>query len=436
MIRTSSLIILLLLQSFSAYSAPLRLADLVKIGVRQNPQIKTAADNLAASQYNTKQAIGALFPTVSLVVGQTSTQNAETLVGTSTGTAQPRYTENYNAYLQATQPIYQSGLTAAINQLHTNEEIANLSKASITQTTIMTIVGAYYGYAMEARLYKAALDNQEILDAYKNIITRFEHIGRARVTDRLLAEVNLTSAKANVSDFDALMIQQKEILRQQLAMDELPEVDLESDTTVTKVEKINATDAVAIAMKSNPDVLNALKQPPLVDYEKDVAVSTDLPSLNLTGLLGYQAPDQSDWQSNSAQYGSILVQLNVPIFSGLSSIYKRRSYDAQKQSAIHTADTEKLAVESSLRQDLKILEDTYNSLQLAREAAIKARNALEIGNRDFQRALISPQDVLTLQTTRYSAEQYFITTLFKYLNALLAVRQLMGINLEEAYAKT
>jgi outer membrane protein len=435
--RTSSLIILpLCLFSLVANSAPLSLGDLIRIGLRQNPAVKKAQSDLAAAQATTSEFRGALFPNISLNVSQTSNENPLTLTGVSTGTNTPRYSELYNAYLLATQPLYAGGgLTAAIDERRITEEIATLTKTSIVQATVQTIVGAYFGYAQQARLYKAALDNQNILDAYKNIITRFEHIGRARVTDRLLAEVNLVSAKAAVSDLDAAVVAQKEILRQTLAMDELPEVDLESGSNITKTEKINAGEAVSIAMKSNPDILNALKQPPLIDSEKDVDVSQDLPSLNLKGEYGYQSPDQSNWQDSSAQFGMIQVNLTVPLFSGLSSIYKRRSYELQKESATHAADTEKLLVESTLKQNLKLLTDTYESLELARDAAIKARNALEIGNRDFQRALISPQDVLTLQTTRYSAEQYFITTLFKYLNALLSVRQLMGINLEDSYAK-
>lgn len=419
-----------------AYAEKLKLADIVRLGLKQSPAVKKAEADLNDALATTGQYRGSLFPNIYLDVQTQSNRNSQTLSTLGTGSNAGAYTQVYKAYLAATQPLFQSGgLTAAINQRHVSEDIASLTKLSAEQNLVNSIVSGYYGYAQQSRLLNAAKENVEILENYRKIIARFEHIGRARTTDKMLAEINLVSAQTNANSIESQVNTQKEQLRQLLAVDELPDLDLEADATLQRIEKLNPSDAVAIALRSNPDLLASKKQVDLVQTQKDVDVSQDLPSLQLTGQLGFQSPDDPHWFDNSSQFGQVMVELKVPIFSGLSSIYKRRSYEEKKTSAARTAEGNQLALEANLRAQLKELELSYDRLHLAREAALKARSALEIGNRDFQRSLISPQDVLSLQTARYNAEQSFINTLFSYLNTLLKTRTYMGINLEASYAK-
>ncbi len=436
--KFSRIFISLLCSSLGSFAnaEKLALADIVRMGMKRSPLVKKAAADLNDAIATTAQYRGALFPNVYLDLSTQSNRNSQTFSNLSTGSNAGAYTQTNKAYLAATQPLFQSGgLTAGIEQRHVSEDIAVLAKLTADQTLVSNIVLAYYGYAQQNRLFLAAKDNFEILESYNKIINRFERIGRARTTDKLLSEINLVSARAIVNNLDSQVSSQKEQLRQLLAVDELPEIDLEGDSTLTKIDKISPSEAVAIALNANPDLLAAKKQINLIQSSKDVDVSQDLPNLSLSGQLGFQSPDQPHLFDSSSQFGQVMLEFKAPLFSGLSSIYKRRSYEEKKVSASRNAELIQLSLEANLRSQLKELESSFDRLQLTREAALKARNALEIGNRDFQRSLISPQDILTLQTSRYNAEQTFINTLFGYLNTLLKTRSLMGINLEASYAK-
>ncbi len=71
----------------------------------------------------------------------------------------------------------------------------------------------------------------------------------------------------------------------------------------------------------------------------------------------------------------------------------------------------------------------------ARAARENAAKALELASRDYKQSLISSQDLMGVQKTRYEAEKLFVNTQFVYFKTLLMTRRQMGVALEKIYAE-
>ncbi len=432
-----------LLISFVGRARPLQLSDIVRLGVDRSPLMKKDNADLANLREQTSQYKAEIFPTLYADVSdQYQTFPTFGLSNTSSGNNNNSALailfgkELYKSYVEASQPLYVGGLISSGIELREQmEQAQHLQHDSNRQNLVLSLITTYYNYAQQAHLAHAAAKNVELLTEYDQVIKKYRRIGRARKIDEMQADVNLLSAQADQNNAESQRKQLLEQLRQLLALEQPPDVAVPTKLAESKVAVLNTKDAVDEALQNNPDILVLEKQQAEIDNQKAVDLSQDLPSLYLTAQYGYETGDASLWYGPNYNYEQAMLELKIPLFSGLSSIYKRRSYAAQNESAERNIENTKLQVEASLRQQLTELKASYDRLQIARQADIMAREALNRGMNEYRRGLASTQDVLDLQTTRYNAEKLLISTHFDYLNTFATAQKLMGVDLEDTYTK-
>jgi outer membrane protein TolC len=190
------------------------------------------------------------------------------------------------------------------------------------------------------------------------------------------------------------------------------------------------------AVRSNPDVRQTTFQTESVGYARDVAFASDLPSLSLVASGGYTAGDRPDLFNSDSKFYKIGLNLTIPLFSGLSSIAKGHNYDEQLIQAQKNEDIERNTIRQGIQDALTSVHSAESQLRFAREGVQQAIQALALANEGYKLGTASNTDVITLQATRYSAEKLLLTSEYNYLQALLTLRQTMGIDLEKAYAKS
>ena len=433
---------------FSALSLgqahPLQLQDVVRLGIERSPIIKKDEADLASLREQTGEYEAQALPNIYADVSDTYQQFP------TFGLSNPNPGSNsnnnaiailfgqelYKGYVGVSQPLYVGGLiSSGIDLRRQMEQAQTLQNESDKQNLVLNLVTAFYNYAQQTHLLHAATKNVKLLTDYDNIIKKYRRIGRARRIDEMQADVNLLSAQADENNAESQRKQMLEQLRQLLALEEPPEIAVPEQLVETKVDRLNTMDAVDKALHDNPDLLVLQKQRDEVANQEAVDFSQDLPSLYLTGQYGYETGNAALWFGPNYSYEQAMLELKIPLFSGLSSIYKRRSYAQQTESATRNLENDKLQIEASLRQQLTELQASYARLKVARQADILARRALRRGMREFQRGLASTQDMLDLQTTRYSAEKLFISTYFDYLITYGNAQKLMGTDLEGIYTQ-
>lgn len=411
----------------AAASSRLTLQNVVRIGLKRSPRLKKSAADLAAAEYQTRQVKGALFPRVDLktIATQSDFNGADSQADN----------ELYRAYAEFTQPLYSGGALSGAFALRTQTEaIQRLRLLQDTQSLVRDIVSTYYNVSEQMRYLQAAGENVEALESHAKVINRYEKIGRARRSDKLQAQVNLVTAQAEIYDLKAQLFAQQENLRQLLALDSLPEIIFDGTHSSPAKETMEPNSAINQAFQANPEIQIAELEVAQVQNEKKISLAEDLPSLSLSGQLGYRNTDRGSWFDSSSEYSAVTLDLTIPIFSGLSSVAKRRNFEQQSLSATRDLEIRKFNLEAMLRSLFREISSIENRLKMSREAANDARLALELANRDYQRSTISSQDVVSIQRTRYDAERLRIRTQYNYERALLRLREALGRDLAKLYA--
>jgi len=413
----------------------LPLSGVVRKGLEFSPEIKKAEAEWHSTRSNTDQAERSLFPTLDFNATATMKDDAARLDGQSSF-RQLSSNESYDANIQLVQPLYRGGLILdGIATMRLAEEISRQTWFKTRQEVVEALVSGYYRLAETERRLKVAEDHSEVLKSYADIVARYEKIGRARRMDRLQAVVNLSLVESEKVKLKRDRIAASDALKRQLGLSEggAP-LEGQLQVTVAPSAPVQLEEAMATALKNNPEYLSAELKEQKRGYDNSLEFASDRPTLDLKASVGYLAPDRPEWFKEDSRYYSIGLSLKVPLFSGFSSFAKRSGHKELLKAEAKQVEITRLNLRQSIQAALEDLSSEYVRLNAAETAAAQGREALQLANTAYRQGTASSQDVLNAQRTRYDSERVLIESQFAYLNALLKLRGLMGVDLEKVYA--
>lgn len=416
-----------------AQSEVLDLGQVVRQGLAFSPIVKMAEATWNGTKATTNQAEKSLFPSIDLVTSGTFQKNP-TRVGTSLTSNSD---EIYSSALKLTQPLYRGGLlTNGIASANLNERIAEQSYISARQLTVAALVSAYYSLASAERRLAVAEDQRNVLQAYSQIVSRYEKIGRSRKMERLQASVNLSLGEAKRVIAERERTIASDNLKRLLGFENTDKpLSGRLQLVIAPAAPVALDQALAAAVAGNPDYkafeLKVQKQ----DYDNELELVEDFPSLNLEAQYGFRAPERPGWFEESSRFQSVGLNLVIPLFSGFTSMSKRQRHVQNIKFVRNQLEDQRLVLRQKLQNSLVNLSSEYTRLTAAESAATLGREALRLANSAYGQGTASSQDVLNAQQTRFESESLLIESQFSYLNALLSLRQLMGVDLEKIYGK-
>jgi outer membrane protein TolC len=415
----------------------LELKNVVRQGLAASNELKKAEAAYGTSRALTEVTERRLFPTVNAVGTSAFKKDPDRLTAFSSGSSGTDSDELYDAYLQLSQPIYTGGaLVNGIGKLKLSEEIQRQRLIEARQVVVESLVEAYYNLAQSERLLEAAGEHREVLKTYFDIVSRYEQIGRSRRMDRLLAAVNLSTVDAEKVKLEVGRSEASDAIKRLLGQS-LGGTPLggELKIVVAPAEPLSLEKAFEATLENNPEIKVAELERQRQEFDNGLDFVEDMPKLSLEGTWGYKASDRPEWFESGSQYYSIGLKLVVPIFSGLSSVTKRRAHG----DLLRGADQNVIIVRENLRQKLQAsliaLGSEYTRLNAAQAANKQGREALQLATNAYRQATASNQDVFNAQRTRYDSEKLLIESQFSYLRTLLEVRRLMGVDLEKVYGQ-
>jgi len=420
----------------SATIGNLTIEGAIKKGLSYSPDIQKAEDNLKAATATLNKAKGAFFPTINAVGAATNKTNSTTSPNSTVpSTVSSANGDTYQAGLTLSQPLYSGGaLTGGLGLYKSQEDLARQALFLSKQTLLQSLLSAYYALVQSEMTLEAAQSNRDINKAFVDITNHYARIGRSRKMDELQSQANYSLSLVDTEQNQVLLYTNQANINRYLGDPRTTPVKSSYRVTINPIGNLTLDQALETAGKNNPTILTDVLNVSIVDYNKQVDLSLDMPSLSLAATGGYQAPDVPDMWISSSQYYSVGLNLTVPLFSGLSSISKRSIYENQKYAAEKQLQSDKDNLRVLIETAMNNIKSTQIQLDLAVRSVKEARQALDLANKGYKEGTAAVTDVTANQTTRYNAEKIFITAQFAYLSALLTLRQQMGIDLEKAYA--
>jgi outer membrane protein TolC len=125
----------------------------------------------------------------------------------------------------------------------------------------------------------------------------------------------------------------------------------------------------------------------------------------------------------------------VPLFSGFSSFSKRENYASQQMTLELKQKELRESIATQIRSIVQTIEMQRSTVVMQEKAVREAGRAMDIILSSYRNGTASSNDVVQMQRTRYDAGRKYIAAQIGYIQSVLALRQLMGIDLYKAYVE-
>lgn len=332
---------------------------------------------------------------------------------------------NYNASLDISWELDLWGRLSALsasaraNYLASNEQLRAMRQSVAAQVVQMyfEIVHARAQLELSERTVTA------LTEMARQINNRVD-VGIASPADGMLANANLASASAGLE-------QRREALERSLRqldviMGEYPAGALQTADILPEVPAAPAAGVPAELLARRPDVRAAELGLLSAGYQLGAAKRSFLPSLSLSGSVGYSGYQWSDLFNSSNQIWSIAGQVLQPIFQGGRLIAQVDIAEGQRDEALHAYAEMALQAMAEVESALVV-----ESLLVRREAALEtaassAESAVQISLNRYLQGVDPFLNVLESQQRALDGRSAHITAQHARLENRVALHLALG----------
>jgi len=402
--RACAILAILLLASVSAANdlPVLHAEDAVRIGLERNHALQLVRDQTGLAILNRQTGAGAFFPTANASASHSGELDADT---------DPRTSVGVSANLQLFNGLQS---TFAYRRLRAQEDAAGLAERAAVESTVETILFAYYDIARQKRQLDAIREALELSGERVRLAQARESVGAGSRLERLQAEADLNADSSAFLSQELALGEAKIRLNGLLARDPGTGFDVPDTIPVAAGLPVEAW-RTGLGETSAP-VLQARARRRAAEAGLHEARGTRLPTVNAG--IGYSVlPEAVNTGPTAGTDGvNYNISVSLPLFDGLRArqnvgsarIETRRQEISLRQSELDVrAAFDEAAARHAAGIRLIVLEE--RNLEVTRmqaEAALEryrvgASSPLEI--RDAQQRLLAAQG--RLASTRLSTKQ-------------------------------
>jgi NodT family efflux transporter outer membrane factor (OMF) lipoprotein len=370
-----------------------------------NQTIAQFAANYRQARALVGEARAAYFPTIGASAGATRSGNGASTGGNATtATSRAGIGNSFNVQLDASwEPDLWGSVTRTVNAQKAGQQGAAADLANARLSAQATLAQTYFSLR--------ALDStQKLLDdtvaAYQRSLQLTQNqyaSGVAARSDVIQAQTQLQSAQAAAIDNGVQRAQDEHAIAVLIGVPasvfSLPPMPLTATPPAVPAQMPSAL------LERRPDIASAERKAAAANEQIGVAIAAFFPSLTLSATGGFENSVFSQLLTLPSRFWTLGPQLAGTIFdAGLRKAQTeaaRAAYDADVATYRQTVLTAFQDVEDNLASQ-RILEQ---EIVVQRQAVDSARQALAIVTNEYKAGTVGFVNVLTAQTTAFTAEQ-------------------------------
>ncbi|AHI65067.1 efflux transporter outer membrane subunit [Burkholderia thailandensis] len=385
--------------------------------IYDDPQLNALVDKLNASNQTVAQyaaayrqaralvaqARASYFPTLGLTASESRASSA-----LSSSTTTRTIGNTYNVGLDASwEPDLWGKVSRTVGAQKAGEAAAAADLANARLSAQATLAQTYFQL-------RAADATQKLLDdtvaSYQKSLqlTQNQYAqGVAARSDVIQAQTQLQSAQAAAIDNGIARAQYEHaiatLVGEPASTFSLPPMPLTAEPPAMPI------DVPSAILERRPDVAAAERRAAAANEQIGVAIAAFFPTLTLSASGGFQSSVWSQLFTLPARFWSVGPQLAATLFdAGLRA--------AQTEAARATYDQDVAAYRAAVLSAFQDVEDNLASqrileqeIAVQRQAVESARHALDITLNQYKAGTVAYLNVLTAQTTAFSAQQKLST---------------------------
>lgn len=389
-----------------------------------NPTLQQARATLRATDEQVPTALAGWRPTVTGNVGLSYYKGVNDYQGTAD---QPGYlrkydTPGYTAGVTINQPLYTGGKTTASTHQAVNKVMAaRANLISVEQQVFKNVVNAYVSVIEDEQLLQLNINNERVLQQQLRATNERFRVGEITRTDVAQAESAYATAKAARQQSEGTLQTAQATYMQIVGMAPPPNL-VPPQPLVLPVK--NEQTAAAMAVRNNPDVINALFTEASQKDAVSVAIAAIMPKISATAAYTRQINQSLNHQIDENKYA--MLNFNIPVYQGGSEYAAVRQAKQQVQVAHRQVDIQRrTAAQDAVSNWQKLV--SYQAAISSNRAAIRAGAiALDGVERQAIVGTSTTLEVLQQQETLLQAQVALVQSLSNMVLASYNVASAIG----------
>jgi NodT family efflux transporter outer membrane factor (OMF) lipoprotein len=351
------------------------------------------------------EARAAYFPTIGASAGATRSGNGTSSGGNSTtATSRSGISNSFNVQLDASwEPDLWGSVTRSVNAQKAGQQSAAADLANARLSAQATLAQTYFSLR--------ALDStQKLLDdtvaAYQRSLQLTQNqyaAGVAARSDVIQAQTQLQSAQASAIDNGVQRAQDEHaiavLVGEPASTFSIPPMPLTATPPTVPAQMPSAL------LERRPDIASAERKAAAANEQIGVAIAAFFPSLTLSASGGFENSVFSQLLTAPSRFWTLGPQLAATLFdAGLRQAQTdaaRAAYDGDVATYRQTV----LAAFQDVEDNLASQRILAQEIVVQQQAVDSARQALAIVTNEYKAGTVGFVNVLTAQTTAFTAEQ-------------------------------
>jgi outer membrane protein len=343
------------------------LAEAFAAAYETNPQLIAARAGLRAVDERVNQARAGFRPRVDAVVDYGLSSTNDSVLGADDD-------DPFSAELQASQPLYDGGITAnAVRGRIADVSAERARLTSLEQRVFTDVVTAYLDVRRDEEFVTLAQNNVRVIaEQLRATEDRFE-VGEVTRTDVSQAAARLAEAEANLSSVRGQLEQSRQAYREVVGtepqrLDRLPPFPALPDSL---------DDAIRMAMENHPEAIAARFSEESASRDVRAAIGGLLPQVSLNAGVGYNEQGLFGDNERDQSSASVGVRATIPLYQGGAQYSRVR--EAQALASAARAD-----ITSAARVLRRNVEAAWTTLEVARATIRSGRQQVEAAQLAFE----------------------------------------------------
>ncbi|MGR9087188.1 MAG: TolC family outer membrane protein [Gammaproteobacteria bacterium] len=399
------------------------LSEIIHLALQNDPVLKQASANQAATGELKDQSIARFFPVIS-VTGATSKEYLHNKKAGSDfrGLFVNQEFWSHTFSLNITQPLFHWDYWIQLSQSENQIAQAEAAYQAELQNLMIRTTESYFNVL-------SAQDNLEFVIAEKNAIARQLEQATQRFEVGIIAITDVNEAQAAYDQARASEIEARNILEN--AYEALKEIigdqEVELDTLIDQLplsqpEPASIAEWSHTAEVSNYTILAALNQAEAARKAIEIQRNGHLPQLDM--VANYGASDVNSSFGFRGDTQSIGLQLNVPLFEGGAVNSRIRQARYQYEAAKDNLTATKRSINRQVKNAYRSVVANISQVEAFKAVVISAETALEAAEAGFEVGTRTMVEVLAEQRFLFRAKRDYLRARYDYLINSIKLKQL------------
>jgi outer membrane protein len=393
-----------------------------------DPTFQGALKAYDAALQKVPQARAGLLPTVGLGASATrsdvksSVETPGRTIDSTTGN------NTYQGGVNANYPLYRPGNRVLVDQANISVQIAEAARKQAELDLVTRVSKAYFDVlaAQDALTFLRA-QKQAVAEQLASAKRNFE-VGTATITDTREAQARADLVVAQEIAATSDLAVKKTALQQITGKAPGQLKSLAPNPVLANPEPDSIDSWVAKSDASNNSILQAQFAEEIAKREIDKAKTGNLPTVDLTGNLGYSKQTASSTTGYPVRAGSssIGVTLNYPLYAGGAIDARIKETLALQEKASLDTLAAKAAVAQGTRQAFLGVKSGQAQVKALEAAELSSQVALDANKLGYQVGVRINIDVLNSQSQLFQTKRDLAKARYDTLNAGLQLKSLSG----------